>query len=121
MSRREWLFVAAIIAALLWWVEGPFVVQQKCTDGEGDELLHVRDANGNLVQLGTIGSETPYFCTLPDETALGVGTDSDSYSDVVYHPVTRQRISVRVWPDYDGQFYHILHGYSWECPAWRRG
>ena len=118
MSRREWLFVAAILAALLWWVEGPFVVQQKCTHGEGDELLHVRDANGDLVQLGTMGSEIPFYCTLPDELVLGV--DDSFLDDLVFHPITGHALNVVKVPGPD-RSYFILHAYTWECPAWRRG
>ena len=117
MSRREWLFVAAIIAALLWWAEGPFVFQQECTDREGDEVLHVRDADGDLVQLGTMGSEIPYWCTLPVETTLGVG-DPAGFLDVVYHPVTGEGIQVREVPGPGNRRHLILLGYTWECPAW---
>ena len=119
-TRIEWLCIAAVVAGLLWWAEGPFVSQHQCTSfGGGDELLYVRDANGGLVQLGKMRDydyDSINFCTLPDDTALGVENNPERPPYFVRHPVTGRKLNVMEWPSETDRPYFILTGgYSWQC------
>ena len=117
-TRLEWLFIAAIISGLLWWAEGPYVSQHQCSSWSSeDELLYVRDANGDLVQLGRMSQDTSInFCTLPDGTALGLEKDPDRPPYLVYHPVTGRKINVMEWPgEHDEPYFILTGGYSWSC------
>ena len=115
-TRLEWLCIAAIIAGLLWWVEGPFVSQHQCKNSfSDDELLYVRDASGNLVQLGRMSEDDSInFCTLPDDAALGLEKDPDRPPYFVYHPITGRKLGVMEFPAATGNLV-LAGGYSWDC------